>query len=1190
MRKLSLRLAAVFMAAVVALLSLPVGVLATNESGLFEVYQNKASEGYVDYFNIEGGKLVASYETFEEAWNEAVKLAPTITSEQENQIVVRLPRDLKAINGSFGTGDGFDGGAIKVPDGKIICLDLHTYSIDRGLTSATKNGYVISVGEKAEITIGSTRVNKDEWNDGINSKITGGCNSGNGGGILLKANAKAVVLQGVDVSGNIANSGGGVYLEGESSKLELYGSVTANNATALLNGGGGIGIGGESAVVSGGGDISGNSASYGGGVYLDAASASLSSVQVADNQATVDGGGVYFAKKSGSLSGESDIHDNKAVRNGGNIYVYKDGCSLSDKLFVTDGTALKGGGIYVQQDCNLSISGELYINDNNNGNLYLEDNDDLIVGAVSDGSEVYLSFNGAMGSLVNKPVTSAVADTKAQYFYTDAPGYYIERQNEPTKENYRYFYLYEGTKPVISTDTHKDTATNENYGTYDGDNGSYPLQKGLFEYASVLDSDNNYAATYYYSDGYFDTDPKVYNSHLATMSLNMAMSAFVKNGAYSSEEFRADRYLNQFAHVKKLMSDIGCADDEIFVNEDYVKKPELYGEDADRLSTIGVAIGNKKLTIGGEEYTLIPVAIRGAGYEIEWGSNVTMGGSGEAEGFSDAAVQTAALIEKYVDDYSLRSQLEAGKVKFWLAGYSRASATANLTAKRLIDKYGMNTDVYAYCFEVPQGAVDSEVLKAEHTDNGGYYSIHNLINKADFVTMVGPSEMGFTRYGVDHYVPGNPVLNSSVNAVTTERNGGTVTSYSDNSYDGYEISYDADSLYYKQRQLMLAQLESVNPHIQFEDYFHEATINYIGYATGLKDLITEVGNKSITSEQFLGEFFAIVQQWGLSSDAEGNYRNYYSTYKPWDIEWGADKPADLGYFDTDMSVQDAVGVLIGFIFGKSAEDSDAIIDALLSSVLNISAVSLDGISLLEVYMDYVGEWQDRTNAEKVEMGNKLIEAIFTEAYPGAGTVLDYLTEEEGKQLKKALPVILDLALTVLGKDYVYERSGDTQVMIGTFAYNLNTFMLAHYPEINLAWLRTYDSFYENETQSHIIEADAPTAPMGTYYSDGSLVLEAENGEAFYYSLDGEVWNYYMKPVTIEKADSVKVVSLIHGKASSLVTLSAIENVEPTTEQSSTEPTLDEGSSFGAVGLLGAGVLLAAAAVGGAVALKKKKKK
>ena len=52
----------------------------------------------------------------------------------------------------------------------------------------------------------------------------------------------------------------------------------------------------------------------------------------------------------------------------------------------------------------------------------------------------------------------------------------------------------------------------------------YDLKEGIFTYSSTSGTDRD--AVYYYSDGYFDDAPEVYNEHLSTMSLALAMSAF----------------------------------------------------------------------------------------------------------------------------------------------------------------------------------------------------------------------------------------------------------------------------------------------------------------------------------------------------------------------------------------------------------------------------------------------------------------------------------------------------------------------------------------------------------------------------------------------------------------------------------------------------------------------------------------
>ena len=50
---------------------------------------------------------------------------------------------------------------------------------------------------------------------------------------------------------------------------------------------------------------------------------------------------------------------------------------------------------------------------------------------------------------------------------------------------------------------------------------------------------------------------------------------------------------------------------------------------------------------------------------------IILGRNGEAQGFSEAADQVMSAIEYYITKYSLEDEIKAGKVKFWVSGFSR---------------------------------------------------------------------------------------------------------------------------------------------------------------------------------------------------------------------------------------------------------------------------------------------------------------------------------------------------------------------------------------------------------------------------------------------------------------------------------------------------------------------------------------
>ena len=237
---------------------------------------------------------------------------------------------------------------------------------------------------------------------------------------------------------------------------------------------------------------------------------------------------------------------------------------------------------------------------------------------------------------------------------------------------------------------------------------------------------------FYYSDGLFEVKPHLYNTAIAAcgMTLVDAATTYINNGDYTDGA----------KNIKELYKQIGF--DNYYINDGFVNKPTA--------DSIGFIIGEKNMHLNrkGEDVTVLATTIRSANYELEWASNVMLGKTGEAQGFAEAAKQVKESIDNYLTNNGLEDDYKEGKVLFWINGFSRGGATANLTAKKLIDQYQpFGNDVIAYCYEAPQGAVASEELQGRD-----YRTIHNVVNPNDIVPYVAPSEFGFKRYGVDHYL------------------------------------------------------------------------------------------------------------------------------------------------------------------------------------------------------------------------------------------------------------------------------------------------------------------------------------------------------------------------------------------------------------------------------------------------------
>ncbi|MBR3235660.1 MAG: hypothetical protein IKG11_08590, partial [Atopobiaceae bacterium] len=228
-----------------------------------------------------------------------------------------------------------------------------------------------------------------------------------------------------------------------------------------------------------------------------------------------------------------------------------------------------------------------------------------------------------------------------------------------------------------------------------------------------------------YTDTHFFEPSTTYNHDLAIMSIGMALSASRLVPFESDAQLKPDKYLVQY------LSDSGFED---IREDDYDRLPSLY--------TVATAIGHKSITDkDGNTSTLIVVGVCGGNYKKEWLSNVTVGLEGRHAGFDSAAREVTDRIFGY-----LGTNHVTGRVKIWIAGFSRAGAIANLTAANLDDSgFCSKDDLFAYTFATPRNTLGSPE---------GYDNIFNIVGPMDMVPQLAPAAWGFGRYGTDLVLPG----------------------------------------------------------------------------------------------------------------------------------------------------------------------------------------------------------------------------------------------------------------------------------------------------------------------------------------------------------------------------------------------------------------------------------------------------
>ena len=282
-----------------------------------------------------------------------------------------------------------------------------------------------------------------------------------------------------------------------------------------------------------------------------------------------------------------------------------------------------------------------------------------------------------------------------------------------------------------------------------------------------------------YTDAFFDQSSYIYNHKLAITSCCFATSAMVGDGAP----------FNDPESAKTMLKTIGFGNDsgEAVSCYGYLKSPTM--------NSIACVVSNKNIG----DTSIIAVAVRGGGYEGEWAGNFNVGTDTNHAGFNVAKQQVCDNIIRFINQDGVTLNKN---VKFWITGYSRAAATANLVAADVNNKtlvgtsacYDLNDynysadDVFAYCFETPRNTRD------KNAKNATYNNIFNIVNRIDPVPRVAPAAWDYVRYGKDCYLPSKETYNPKAYSNLVEK----VSNNFDMIYTGKgDKSYKEDFVFFE---------------------------------------------------------------------------------------------------------------------------------------------------------------------------------------------------------------------------------------------------------------------------------------------------------------------------------------------------------------------------------------------------------
>ena len=242
--------------------------------------------------------------------------------------------------------------ALNIAEGHTLYLCLSGHSLTKNKTGKS----VIKVGDNATLSL-------CDCSDAQSGKLTHGTTASGlkytGHGVSLGYRS-TFNMYGGSITGNRADTGGGVSLASEYSyaKFNMLGGIITNNE-ATNGGGGGVYIGGGRFEMSGSAVITRNktaSSLGGGGVFMNGSDIVYAlnefimsgNAVISENTATNgNGGGVYMNSAPEVTMNGGSITGNTAANNGGGVYAFSGTFTMNDGTIAGNkATAKNGGGVY----------------------------------------------------------------------------------------------------------------------------------------------------------------------------------------------------------------------------------------------------------------------------------------------------------------------------------------------------------------------------------------------------------------------------------------------------------------------------------------------------------------------------------------------------------------------------------------------------------------------------------------------------------------------------------------------------------------------------------------------------------------------------------------------------------------------------------------------------------------------------
>lgn len=631
--------------------------------------------------------------------------------------------------------------------------------------------------------------------------------------------------------------------------------------------------------------------------------------------------------------------------------------------------------------------------------------------------------------------------------------------------------------------------------TYAEEDSKANVQKGEFTFAPHTVLNEDLTDIYYYSDDFFTQTAYEYNYHLATTSMILAATSI------SSQELGVG-YDDKSRNLVDFLLDIGFRG--VKVNDYYKQRPEE--------QTMGVGVAFKTVGEGEDAYTILAIVPRSAGYEREWAGNFTIGKEGLHEGFATGRDIILDFVKAYVEEYSYAFE---GKVKVWTVGYSRGAGVANLLAAYLDDNSNAlgvevaKEDIYAYTFGTPSNVQYANEEEKALLENN-YKNIHNVYSDYDIVTFAPFKNWGFTYYGNTKEFDVYNAERKAKMLTFLEKTNKTI-------YDLYTAegsSADPDNF----MPLSLIILDGAPAFVPADAELGIPTNQRDFLASRIAFLVEELVPDRAT---YVDEGYQYAMQCltslyfglnaeqgaaligGMKQDAPLLAAAYYcyfisefylteevlNTTGIMAIETLYESLPIIEAYVAALADNEEYNTLEWYLYAKAfIEGKDyALFKQLLEGLLEVEEFTTDDLILVKYYVS--------------NLAKNLTAKIL-----GSGIMALTMEEEEKQEL---LIKMTDDAVTVpLTKFFVYlllgseeeslepfNVSGKNASLAVTFAMNAGRYMRVHNNEIILSWLRTEDTYYDNEDW-HIHDYDLFCDEEGHWHECECGHKDAESAHVF----------------------------------------------------------------------------------------------